>query len=211
MAKIDWMELPKKTLVDLLKTYSKNALTIDGLWFVNTEEKFGLDTAVEIDTKVWEKYGVTEAWRLKKTLNISEGGGIPALAEALNFQIWIPGMEYDFPEFTEKSVVFNVTDCTVQRARIRNNRPEFKCKPVGEALFEPFAKTIDPRIEMRCLVCPPDEHPEDVWCSWEFRLEGEPAEKVDGSPKIDYFDLSKERLIELLRLYSKNIITIDGL
>jgi len=66
MAKIDLMDLPKKMLVDLLVMYSKNALSIDGLWFVKTEEKFGLDKAIEIDTKVWERYGVTEAWRIKK-------------------------------------------------------------------------------------------------------------------------------------------------
>ena len=173
MAKIDLMRLSKKTLVELLKTYSKNSLTIDGLWFINVEEKFGLDTAIEIDTRVWERYGVTEAQRLKKVLNIAEGGGIPALVKALNFQIWVPGMDYEFQEVTEKRTVFNVTDCTPQKARIRDKRGEFPCKPVGVALFKSFADTIDPRLKMRCLLCPPDSHPEDVWCSWEFRLEEE--------------------------------------
>lgn len=210
MAKIDLMGLPKKTLVDLLKTYSKNSMTVDGLWFVNVEEKFGLDTAIEIDTMVWERYGATEARRIKKALHITDGG-IPALAKALNFQIWVPGMEYEFPEVTDKSLVFNVTDCTVQRARIRNNRPEFKCKSVGEALFAPFAKTIDPGLEMECLMCPPDEHPEDVWCSWKFSLKEEPTAEINGDAKIDYFDLSEGTLIELIKMYSKNVITIDGL
>ena len=170
MAKIDLMGLPKKTLVDLLKTYSKNSMTVDGLWFVNVEEKFGLDMAIEIDTRVWERYGATEAKRIKKVLDITEEG-IPALVKALNFQIWVPGMEYEFPEVTEKSVVFNVTDCTPQKARIRDKRGEFPCKPVGVALFKKFAETIDPRLKMKCLVCPPDQHPEDVWCSWKFQLE----------------------------------------
>ena len=172
MAKIDLMGLPKKTLVDLLKTYSKNSMTVDGLWFVNVEEKFGLDMAIEIDTRVWERYGATEAKRIKKVLDITEEG-IPALVKALNFQIWLPGMDYEFPEVTEKSAVFNVTDCTPQKARIRDKRGEFPCKPVGVALFKKFAETIDPRLNMKCLACPPDQHPEDVWCSWEFRLEEE--------------------------------------
>ena len=210
MSKMDLLELPKETLVELFKMYSTNTLTVDGLWFVNVEEKFGLGTAIEIDKKVWGRYGVTEARRLKRVLNITEQG-IPALVKALNFQIWVPAMEYEFQEVTEKKAVFNITDCTVQRARIRHNRPEFECKPVGEALFAPFAATIDPRIEMRCLMCPPDDHPKDIWCSWEFQLKGEPQGKIDGEGKINYFDLSKEILLDLIKLYSKNVITIDGL
>ena len=33
-----------------------------------------------------------------------------------------------------------------------------------------FARTIDARIKTTCLVCPPDDHPEDVWCAWEFMI-----------------------------------------
>ena len=210
MAKIDLMDIPKDTLVDLLKMYSKNSMTIDGLWFINVEEKYGLDTAFEIDTIVWDRYGVTEAKRIKRLLNITEGG-IPAIAKALNFQIWVPGMEYEFQEITEKRAVFNVTDCTVQKARIRDKKGEFQCKPVAVAMFKKFAETIDPTLKMNCLFCPPDKHPEDVWCSWEFQLECGTEDNIYGSGKIDYSDLSKQTLVELIRMFSKNLLTIDGL
>ena len=29
---------------------------------------------------------------------------------------------------------------------------------------------IDPRIETRCVACPPDPHPEEYWCAWEFSI-----------------------------------------
>ncbi|MBK5273963.1 MAG: hypothetical protein JJE30_02775 [Desulfuromonadales bacterium] len=29
---------------------------------------------------------------------------------------------------------------------------------------------IDPRIRTSCIACPPDVHPEDFWCAWEFEL-----------------------------------------
>ena len=32
------------------------------------------------------------------------------------------------------------------------------------------AKTLNPEVEVNCLVCPPDEHPKDLWCRWEFKL-----------------------------------------
>jgi hypothetical protein len=64
-------------------------------------------------------------------------------------------------------------DCRVQSARKRKGLPDFPCKPVGLVEYEWFAKTIDPRIETRCIYCPPDKHPEDVWCAWEFELKSE--------------------------------------
>jgi hypothetical protein len=34
--------------------YSRNWLTVDGLWFSGVEEKFGLDEALELDVRMWE-------------------------------------------------------------------------------------------------------------------------------------------------------------
>jgi hypothetical protein len=31
-------------------------------------------------------------------------------------------------------------------------------------------QAIDPRIQTRCVACPPDPHGEDLWCAWEFTL-----------------------------------------
>jgi hypothetical protein len=61
-------------------------------------------------------------------------------------------------------------NCRVQAARKRKNLPDFPCKPVGILEYTYFAKTIDPRIETRCISCPPDPHPEEYYCSWEFRI-----------------------------------------
>lgn len=38
--------------------------------------------------------------------------------------------------------------------------------------FSGFAKEIDERVEVRCVMAPPDPHPDDLWCQWEFRLKG---------------------------------------
>lgn len=170
--KIDILELSKETLAKIIEMYAGNALTLDGLWFTKVEENFGLDAAIEIDTKAWREYGMMEARRIKKVLEISETG-TQALAKALNFQVWVRaiGMEYEFPEVSQNKLVLNVTDCRPQKARIRKGLGEFACKPVGIALFEEFAKVINPQFKMKCLVCPPDPHPPDLWCSWKFTLE----------------------------------------
>ncbi|MDY6853954.1 MAG: DUF6125 family protein [Thermodesulfobacteriota bacterium] len=211
MVKISLEDLPQKTLVDLFKVYSENTVTVDTLWFLNVEERYGLETALEIDKKNRARYGITEAIRLKRVLNIPEDGGISALAKALNFQIAVPCMGYEISEVTEKKAVFTITDCAVQRERIKENRQEYDCKPARELQFANFAKRIDPRIETRCLMCYPDKHSEGMWCSWEFQLIGEHGERNNGEGKIDYFGLSKELLVKLIKLYSKSVVTIDGL
>lgn len=210
MSKIDLNTLSKKTLVDLLKLYSTNTISIADLWFINVEEKLGLDKAIEIDKRVWERYGATEARRLIKALNITEKG-ISALVKALNFQIFFPGMEYEFSEVTEKKAVFSFIDYTAQGIRIRQNKPKSQCKSVGEALFPSFAKTIDQRLEVRCLESPSNIKSDDKGCCWEFQLKGDANEKIDGQGKIEYLDLSADTLVELIRLYSKNVTTIDGI
>lgn len=169
--KVKLEDLPKEKLIEIINMFAGNALTIDGLWFAGVEEKFGLEEAIKIDTEVWRRYGSTEARRIKRAVGIS-GEDTKTLAKALNFQVWCRalGFEYEIPEVSEKKIIFNITDCRPQRVRIKTGKGEFACKPVGIALFEEFAREINPRFKLKCLVCPPDEHPDDLWCSWEFSL-----------------------------------------
>ena len=53
----------------------------------------------------------------------------------------------------------------------RKGLPDFPCKSVGVVEYGEFAKAIDPRIRTRCVACPPDAHPADAWCTWEFSIE----------------------------------------
>jgi hypothetical protein len=73
-------------------------------------------------------------------------------------------------EVTDKRVVFRMIDCRVQSARKRKGLADHPCKSVGIVEYSEFARTIDPRITTRCIACPPDEHPMDYWCAWEFTL-----------------------------------------
>lgn len=159
-------KLPKETLVKFIEVLSKNFIAIDGLWFSEVEKRYGTELAIEIDTRVWERYGLIEANRIKKSLGI-KGGGLQALLKSLYFQAWLYSMGFDI-ETEDNKILFTVTDCRPQKARVRKGKGEFACKGVGVALFKSFTRVIDPKIKMKCLVCPPDEHPEDVWCSWEF-------------------------------------------
>jgi hypothetical protein len=165
---IEPKNLDKKQLLNLLEDAAKNWLAHDGLWFQAVEKKYGLETAIELDGDAWREFTQIEAGRIMKRLSIKPGGGIPALVQALKFRLYAFVNVQEITEVSESRCILRMVNCRVQEARKRKNLPDFPCKPVGTIEYRYFAKTIDPRIETRCIACPPDPRPEEFYCCWEF-------------------------------------------
>jgi hypothetical protein len=163
-------DLSKEELVKIIVDDAKNWLAHDGVWFQAVEKRFGMEAAVEIDTEAWRWFTVIEAKRIMERLGLKPGGGIPALVECLKNRSYARINRQDFVEQTDRQVVFRMLDCRVQSARKRKGLAAHPCKSVGIVEYTEFAKVIDPRIHTRCVACPPDEHPEEFWCAWEFTI-----------------------------------------
>ena len=163
--------LSKKELLGLLADASKNWLAHDGLWFRAVEEKFSIEAAMELDRKAWEEFTVIEAKRIMKRLGIEPEGGIPALVQALKFRLYAHINVQEVTEISDTHCVFRMNSCRVQEARKRQGLSDFPCKSVGIVEYSGFARAIDPRIKTTCLTCPPDHHPPEFWCAWEFKIE----------------------------------------
>jgi hypothetical protein len=170
-------EYSREELEGMLQDAARNWLAHDGLWFLAVEEKFGLDTALELDAKAWEGYAVIEAKRIMKRHQITKGGGIPALAYALGKRMYAFISNQEIVEQSETHLVLQINECRVQMTRERKGFPTFPCKPVGIVEFSNFSKTIDPQIQTRCISCPPDAHPKDWYCRWEFTLQTPTAQR----------------------------------
>jgi len=164
--------LSKEELIAIIVDDAKNWLAHDGLWFQAVDQKYGMETAIEIDRMAWEHFTVVEAKRIMARLGLEPGGGIPALVECLNHRLYARLNLQEAIEVTDNRAVFRMVDCRVQSTRKRKGLPDFPCKTVGIVEYAGFARTIDPRIETRCIACPPDPHPEEFWCAWEFVLNG---------------------------------------
>jgi hypothetical protein len=163
-------ELSREGLLELLRDAGLNWLAHDGLWFRAAEEKYGLDAAMELDRAAWKKFTVIEARRIMKRLGLQQGGGIPALVLALKFRLYAHVNTQEVLEVSATHCVFRMINCRVQEARHRQGLTPFPCQSVGIIEYSGFAGTIDPRIETRCLFCPPGPHPAEAWCAWEFTL-----------------------------------------
>ena len=162
--------LNREQLEDLVTDFAKRWLAHDGLWFQQVEKEHGIDEAIKFDVAAWEKFTVLEAKRIMKLLGLEPGGGLHALKETLNYRLYSFINKQEIEEPDQNTLIFKMVDCRVQSARNRKNMPEFPCKPVGMVEYSGFASTIDPRIKTRCLHCPPDDHPEDSYCAWEFTI-----------------------------------------
>ena len=164
------LKFSKEELLNYVEDISKNWLAIDGTWFQAVEKKYGMEEAIDLDTASWNIFTVVEANRIMQRFNIPKNGGIPALLKALKFRVYANINKQEAVEISENRCVFRMNECRVQTARKRKNLPDFPCKKVGIPEYSLFAKTIDPRIETRCITCPPDSHPEEYYCAWEFTL-----------------------------------------
>ncbi len=164
--------MSREDLLRSLEMFAKNWLAHDGCWFLAAEETLGIDQAIELDTLSWQRFAVTEANRIMSTFGIAAGGGLPALDKALALRQYslINAQRSEWSE-DGKRLRFFMDVCRVQEARRRKGLPDFPCKSVGTVEFEMFARTVDPRIHVRCLHCPPDAT-EGKYCGWEFTLEG---------------------------------------
>jgi hypothetical protein len=164
-------DLSREKLLQLLKNYAKNWLAHDGLWFQAVEKAHGMEEAIALDTEAWRRFSPLEAKRIKTFLGLPEtGGGLEALQKALEFRLYAV-LNKQHSEIRDGTLYFYMNDCRVQSARKRKGLPDFPCKPVGLVEYATFATEIDARIKTSCITCPPDEHPDEYYCGWEFRIE----------------------------------------
>jgi hypothetical protein len=163
--------VPKEKIADFVFMHLRDLWAVDGLYYLGIEEKFGTEAATDIDRKVWEVMGKIEARKIKEFFDIKEND-IPSMMKALQYSGWALDLE-DKEVIVEKDkgIVRNVK-CRVQNTRIKKGLVEFGCKPVRWGFLKSFAKEFNPAIVVNCNVCPPDKHPADLWCEWEFTLKG---------------------------------------
>jgi hypothetical protein len=171
--------LSREDLLKLLDIYAKNWLAHDGCWFLAIEAELGTEKAIEFDIGSWERFAPVEAARIKRAFDLPDGGGLQALYRALQLRLYARVNRQEIEWRGADALVFRMTECRVQQARERKGLAPFPCKPVGVMEFTRFAEAIDPRIQTRCITCPPDPV-EHTYCAWEFTLkDGNSANGID--------------------------------
>jgi len=162
-------EMPKEKLLSLFHMHIRNIWRVDGLYFLGIEEKFGTESATQIDTDCWKILGKLEARELKNLLGIKKND-IPSFMHALRNTSWSLYQEEKQTEVSESKAVYRVVKCRTQETRISKSLGVFPCKKVRFSYLKSFAQEFNPNIEVTCQVAPPDERPKGVWCQWKFTM-----------------------------------------
>jgi len=156
----------RQALVDASKLW----LAHDGLWFLAWEKRHGIDEAIEGDTEAWDKFARLEAKRIMARLGLKPGGGIDALARCFKNRLYSNICRFTMYKRGDNQLRLRMNECRVQDARHRKQLPPFPCKSVGIVEFTNFATTVDERVQVECLQCPPDDPTPGGWCEWVFTI-----------------------------------------
>ena len=154
---------------ELLRFTARNAVTMDGCWFREVEKRFGLQAAVEINKDVQNCYAAVESRRIKELLRL-EGDDLSTLERALPLAFEHSGMDFGIQRISENTLQLTKQLCLPQVTRKRKGLPEYPCKEVGLVTQSAFARGINANIRVTCLLAPPDEHPENIWCQWLYKI-----------------------------------------
>jgi hypothetical protein len=160
--------MPLEKLLDFFFLQVRNLWRVDGLYFLGIEKKFGTDAATEIDAGVWESMAVIEAKILQRMFQIGENPDVPMIMDLLRKSSWALDQPFKTVEASSKRAMLTIDRCRTQETRLSKGLCEFPCKKVRFGYLKNFAKTLNPKVEVNCLACPPDKHPKDSWCKWEF-------------------------------------------
>jgi len=163
-------DMGKDQLLHISDELAKNWLAADGVWFQAVEFEHGMNDAKRCNDSTWGRYSPFEAWSIKQLLNMEEQPGLEGLAEALNFRTYGRLNKQSVHWENDHSMVFQMDECRVQVARIRQGLDDYPCKSAGLVEYSRFAEAIDSRIKTECVGCPPDDHPEDWFCAWRFYI-----------------------------------------
>ncbi|MFC1961951.1 DUF6125 family protein [Chloroflexota bacterium] len=162
-------ELSQIPQEELLTFCSRSLYTLDGLWFVTSEEEHGFEKALELDIEVWNRLTRIQAKRVQEFFAVEEDNPLQAVMSIMSLDPLLTVFKIKVVELTENKVVFRFTDCPPpQKARLRDGKPEMSCQKLGLQTYQAYADVVDPGIRLSCRHCPPDLHPPDYWCEWQF-------------------------------------------
>ena len=162
-------KLSREELLEFLDALQKNWWNLQNNWMAYMNNEYSMEEAVKGDGTVFPANARVQMFRLKKMFNL--GGDVESLMKANALStIWANG-EYEIIPIDDKKFRIRVTDCFQQVRRVKEGMGELACKEAGMKICVDAMEVLNPTCKTTCLVCPPGEHPPDVWCEWEFEIE----------------------------------------
>ena len=112
------------------KYFHRSYQAVDGLWFMKVEEKYGFDTALQMDKEVWKVMPKIQARMIKSFLKLGEGEA--ALLDSLKAKLSLEGFKFNV-EQGENGFRIRISNCPWHNLMVKSGREKFSAK-VGETI-----------------------------------------------------------------------------
>ena len=113
---------PDQMLVFLRRSYT----AVDGLWFVKAEDRYGFDTALEIDEEVWKVFPKIQV-RMLKALGGAERGCLD-LWHCLSTKLALESFQFQADEIRHDSVRISISECPWHALMLKSGRASLSGK-----------------------------------------------------------------------------------
>lgn len=137
--------------------FQRSYTTVDGLWFMKIEEKYGFDAALDIDNEVWKVFPKIQA-RLLKSLG-KTGDGIEALFECLTTRLTLEGFKFKAEKIGNRgSFKITMNECPWHNLMIKSGREKLSgrvgtliCNTENSVWASEFGENI--KFELKDQIC----------------------------------------------------------
>jgi hypothetical protein len=142
------IELDSQQVIDYFHRCYK---AMDGLWFMKVEEKYGFDSALEVDNEVWKVMPKIQARKLKSMLKLDNGQ--EALFKALKTKLELDGFKFK-AERTDSGFRITITDCPWHNLMTKSGRGSLSaavgttiCSTEYQVWVSEFAETLNFKLK----------------------------------------------------------------
>lgn len=112
---------------EIIEYWHRSYRTVDGLWFVKIEERYGFDTALDMDNEVWTVFPKIQARMIREMGGLEQG--LRGLFEAIVTKLNLEGFVFEAEEIAGSSgFEIRVNECPWHNIMINSRRKELSGK-----------------------------------------------------------------------------------
>ena len=140
--------------------FNRSYKTIDGLWFLKVEEKYGFETALEIDKEVWKIMPKIQARTIRSISKL--GNDWESFEKSIMAKLTWEGFRFEVKK-NPKGIKIEISECPWHNLMLKSGRERFSEK-VGTAIcnieYSKWASEFEGNIKfsLKTQKCKNEEH-----------------------------------------------------